>query len=424
MLVLLVVINPYAQEVGGATNLCPGSVDQAVELISSSLQSKRWVHIDINNCPDLQSKLLENVDSLIRKSNFETYIPLMSKSTLRIVRNAFFAVKGYIFKDPDLKTHFSKYPWYVPSVNKPIKLRGLDKARVELLKEIEDTWFNHCNMNGYCGPAQPLPEGCKISENNGKQFLQLNKSVIDITKNRPGWSGYEYLVNGVSERNAVLVCKSGLSGDFANIEKISYFTKDGRELYTNDKLRHLKGFQCPFWIRQRPNLLFHLVWNSLTILDQKLQPAGSLGVTCFPEEMNCYAVEIVYVKNSNDIYVYVNTGFSEMKSQGSNAYFYDESSGAQILKEALWFVNDTGKLSLITEAAEKASKENENSKIDKWYIKSTESRSPVVLFPNRDGYSRNNRIGTAVRSPLGLILFGVDRDNNMPSGTTIIPLPK
>jgi hypothetical protein len=53
---------------------------------------------------------------------------------LRIMKNAFYAKRGYKFKDEDLLNYFSQYAWYFPDPHV--------KNDIELLSDKEKEWFN------------------------------------------------------------------------------------------------------------------------------------------------------------------------------------------------------------------------------------------------------------------------------------------
>ena len=61
-----------------------------------------------------------------------------SKSDLKIMRNEIFARYGYVFKTPDMKEHFSRQPWYNPTLADVSKLlTPIEKKNIELIKQVE-----------------------------------------------------------------------------------------------------------------------------------------------------------------------------------------------------------------------------------------------------------------------------------------------
>lgn len=61
-----------------------------------------------------------------------------SKSDLRVLRNAIYALHGYKFKSADLTRHFSQFSWYVPRYNDVTsQLSPVEKQNVEFIKRYE-----------------------------------------------------------------------------------------------------------------------------------------------------------------------------------------------------------------------------------------------------------------------------------------------
>ena len=62
------------------------------------------------------------------------------KPTLRLMRNAILARRGYVFQSKDLKEYFAKEPWYKPAdSNDDIQLSLLERLNIELIKYRETT---------------------------------------------------------------------------------------------------------------------------------------------------------------------------------------------------------------------------------------------------------------------------------------------
>ena len=59
------------------------------------------------------------------------------KGALRIIRNEILARHGYTFANAELKTYFSKQPWYEPKNNQNPKLSNIEKLNISLIKTIE-----------------------------------------------------------------------------------------------------------------------------------------------------------------------------------------------------------------------------------------------------------------------------------------------
>ena len=70
----------------------------------------------------------------------------LSKSQLRILRNAFYAREGYDFKSADLRELFSQFDWYKKTLerrkiydlkNEDIFIPSCDMERINLILEVE-----------------------------------------------------------------------------------------------------------------------------------------------------------------------------------------------------------------------------------------------------------------------------------------------
>lgn len=67
-----------------------------------------------------------------------TDLKLLNKQQLRILRNEILARHGYIFNSPDLKSLFSKQPWYKPNKDyKDDMLTAIDKQNIDIIASTE-----------------------------------------------------------------------------------------------------------------------------------------------------------------------------------------------------------------------------------------------------------------------------------------------
>jgi len=74
-----------------------------------------------------EQKIVWEKDELLSKHLYE----------LRIIRNEFFARKGYVFKSEDLNKHFEDKKWYVPKENVELNFTETEKGTIKLIQEIE-----------------------------------------------------------------------------------------------------------------------------------------------------------------------------------------------------------------------------------------------------------------------------------------------
>ena len=69
---------------------------------------------------------------------FKNEMHSKSLSELKIIRNEFFAKKGYIFKSKDLNEHFSQFNWYVGTKSiEQIELSEIEKLKTDFIKKVE-----------------------------------------------------------------------------------------------------------------------------------------------------------------------------------------------------------------------------------------------------------------------------------------------
>ena len=72
-------------------------------------------------------------------SSFKNKMYSKSLSELKLLRNEFFARQGYLFKNNDLKQHFSQFSWYKGTKStEEISLTQKDKAKVAFIKKVEN----------------------------------------------------------------------------------------------------------------------------------------------------------------------------------------------------------------------------------------------------------------------------------------------
>lgn len=105
---------------------------------------QRVMHVNLSNY-EKQFKGTFITDDLLYEASREDLQDYKNKE-LRLLRNAFFARKGYDFKSDDLRAFFSQFKWYNQLLksnnffeisNEDIALSSNDKERVKLIFEIE-----------------------------------------------------------------------------------------------------------------------------------------------------------------------------------------------------------------------------------------------------------------------------------------------
>lgn len=61
-----------------------------------------------------------------------------SKQELKLIRNTFFAQKGYVFSDKDLDSYFRGFDWYIPNPNLKLKDIALPIETVDFIEHIQN----------------------------------------------------------------------------------------------------------------------------------------------------------------------------------------------------------------------------------------------------------------------------------------------
>lgn len=179
---------------------------------------------------------LEKYKSIIRNGDIsllEAYglddlqLGALNDTELKLLRNLFYAAKGYIFSDGDLSDYFSAFAWYEPKL-KSVSLTTVEKVAIEKIKEFEAgseigyahegsdiVWeeFNggqnqeHCilKLNGD-GTFEYKPEGSKsrLKKVAGTWKIEDGKIALLAEKEHVLLGGffadgpYPYLMNGTS----------------------------------------------------------------------------------------------------------------------------------------------------------------------------------------------------------------------------------
>lgn len=67
----------------------------------------------------------------------EEFLESKNLNELQIMRNDFFARKGYVFKNKEIQKYFESKKWYTPKPNNTIKLTDIEKQNIELIQKVE-----------------------------------------------------------------------------------------------------------------------------------------------------------------------------------------------------------------------------------------------------------------------------------------------
>ncbi len=118
---------------------------QAIEYENSLPQSVELSDVETNEIIEYEQYIVKPSGNLYKERTTsgiysKKTLAKFSKSELRFLRNEIFAKYGYIFKDEELKTYFSKKEWYTPIFdNVSEKLTIFEKYNISLIQEVEDS---------------------------------------------------------------------------------------------------------------------------------------------------------------------------------------------------------------------------------------------------------------------------------------------
>lgn len=298
------------------TILCPENIESALASMKDALGNRIWINIDNDACPHIQSEIVDNASTIVQSKDFHLYLAMMNFRTIRLVRNTIFALKGYRFRDNDLRMHFARFEWYKPTDrfdNKGIKLTNEDKRRIRLLKRIEETWRAKRHSHEFTVPSQQLPQGVTIIQKGDKRVLDFGEQKLDVTQVTYG-EGYTerfYTVRGNEAQGIVLVCSQHRYGDSLFIDEMTLYSSDGKVLHSSvNQGPSIGGLGlCPFWIPERPEILLSYnnsgccgaTWDILATFDSQLKPSAVLD--CGEEA--CSGTSFFADVNEGNIYMSV-----------------------------------------------------------------------------------------------------------------------
>ncbi len=425
---------------------CPDNLKSALVGLNNSLTNKKWINMDLDACPHIQEEILKDIDKVIESSEFDNYFALMGPKTMRLVRNAFFARKGYKFSDPDLLNYFMSYAWYKPQEKTDVKLTADENQKINLMKSIEDKWLiKPWKENWENSPPHALPNGVTVSDKGEKTLLKLREQTVDISPKTYGESSSRkdfFTVHGNPSHDAVLVCTLLRSGDSRFLRAMKLYSGDGKLMYNFDNTGSKKDdwinglFRCPEWQAQRPNLLISYngsgmsgaIWDTLVTFDATLKPIVVLNCG----ETVCSGTSFFSEVNEGNIYISVaarggasdgvagdkkSSLFKRINYDGSA----DDASGDKYINTwALWAIEKNGDLNKVTEITETAHDKPVTS--NSWHvIIDTQYPTATLMAYAGVGPSQPPRgeIVSAVKFSNSLILYRLDSRH---FGTTIIPL--
>jgi len=278
--------------------------------INNSLTRKKWINIDLDACQHIQAEIIRDIEKVMDSSEFDKYFALMNQKTMRIVRNAFYAKRGYKFEDPELQKHFMNYAWYKPTEKVDLILTPEENHRVNLLKSIEDKWVIRRYEDDWENPQPPLlPNGVKIITKGEKSLIKFRgHKTLDVTPKTYGESSSRrdfFTVHGNTSQDTILVCSHVRMGDSRFLEEMNLYSVDGNLLHgyvNNNSKDWINGlYRCPEWSSEKSNILISYnnagccgaTWDILATFDAKLKPIavlncseGACGETNFFSEIN------------------------------------------------------------------------------------------------------------------------------------------
>ncbi len=431
-------------------NNCPSSLSEIFSSIKNHLKEKKWIYITFSACPQIQDEIVKKADQLIHSKDFDLLIPLMHKRTMRIVRNTFFAVRGYSFKDLSLKEHFMTFQWYKPTKSSELKFTKLEIKRINQLNSIEKQWEAEASDEYYSTGQPRLPSNLNIIEDGKKRYLKLNEINIDITPedksfdDRPGYS-IEYSIRDIPNWNSVLICQEMLPNnvDTVDIRKMELYSNEGKRLsviYGPDNER------CPIVSPEMPNALIRYadvgccgrINDTLYTFDKGLNIIS--GVDCGG---HCVRTRFFYEASQGDLFYYVVTGVAA-ESIKDNVYSYlapkhgggkrtsysykyskksydkESSEPKKFVNKKIFKIKKNGVIIPIAEERNNCEITSRPINNERWWYKCDGGNSTVVLYPEP---LPTERLSTSIQLGDKLILFWANPSYKKEVvGTTIVPL--
>lgn len=429
----------FARDIDNNQSACPKTLAVAAERLNRQLNDNKWILIDYAECQNIQSEILESADTIVQSNRPLDYIPFMSKETLRLIRNTFFALKGYKFNDDALFSHFKRYSWYKPLDNISVTLSPDQKRTVELFKKIEDNWQrSSCWPESFCRPPQPLPLGVNIIEKEKKTFIRIGKTLLDITPTEIPPSSQDstdsintiYSANGVTHWNAVVLCqyKQPRGVDLVLATDISIYSVDGTKLSSMGKM--IESVEdCPFWNEQRPNILMSYshrgccgaISDILATFDRRLNPVAVIDC---PED-GCRGTNLFYDPTNGDPYFHVSAGPTLFKTTYANGYathVYESTCGKPgSYINSIWRVEKNGSVRRVAEVKRTCHGEPIPDNPGWSNLVCDEPEGIIALSAGSKSQSCDE-ISTSIRWKDRLVVF--KNRNGSPCGTMVIPISK
>ena len=110
----------------------------------------------------------------------------LSAGDLRLLRNAIFAMHGYIFKDKDLTEYFEQFEWYTPKKSNVTKeLSSIEQSNVRFIKKYE----GKAGKDGSSKSARSASDGDDYYDLVGNTYLSdsdvnwRSKSELRLMRN-------------------------------------------------------------------------------------------------------------------------------------------------------------------------------------------------------------------------------------------------
>ena len=364
-------------------NSCPDNLQSLLMGINNSLLNKKWINFDLDACPQIQAEIVREVDRIIDSDDFDKLLAVMNQRTMRMVRNAFFARRGYKFDDPDLQKHFMSYQWYKSSESNNIMLTPEENRRVDLLKKIEDSWNikDNSRRTDLKSPLTPsLPAGVEIVDKGGKTLLNFKERTLDISTktyaDHPSWKDF-FTIRVNATKTAVLVCTQKTRGESTSLAKMNLYTPAGKHLHgfddpvSDDRMlgmedsTELPAENSVILISYSNAGCCGATWDTLATFDSNLKPMAVMNCG----ESACHGTSLFIDANDGTRYIAVEAqgGFNSSPTLGGksakqyvnfNQEWSVKSGNAFINTWSLWSIDNIGHLNLVIQASEKHRRHN------------------------------------------------------------------
>lgn len=178
----------------------------------------------------LYKTVIRNGDIQFLESRYlsDLQLGVLNKNELRVLRNMYFAKKGYIFSDEELTDYYKQFEWYKPTT-KTITFTDLEERAINRIKKFENTSLtdleysnNSFKLREFTGGADQA--GITFKMNKDGSFEYYGRENLSRLRKLCGTWQYKdkKLILYVQKETALL-------GGYIAADAIGYYLTDTKE---------------------------------------------------------------------------------------------------------------------------------------------------------------------------------------------------